>query len=331
MKNKYLLIAVLAAGVFASAGGLALTRGGVLNAAFAGNIPEPPNPKEPPREYKRIVVFSDMHVAPENEAAERAVVNDVNAWKDVDMVAVTGDLCEKFGTRAELSRAAKLLSGLKKPLFAVTGNHDYIYEDKPDRDGNKVKGSEQSRSEKLERFKAALNLPGHYYSRKLGNYLLVFLSSDHRTGKNLTEMTDKQVKWFAKTLANNKKVPTIVFFHGPLKGTLANYNSSANTAGFVAQPADRIGDILRHNSQVVLWVSGHTHTSPSNSSFNSGINKYGKATNIHNAKLESKWTNSLFLYPDRVVVTTYNHKTRAWAKEKRVFRLGQAAANTNRK
>ncbi len=69
------------------------------------------------------------------------------------------------------------------------------------------------------------------------------------------------------------------------------------------------------NSQVFLWVSGHTHTSPKEESFAAPINSYAnRVTNIHNTDMnrETIWTNSLFLYPDKVVVKTYQHKSGIW-------------------
>jgi len=264
-------------------------------------------------------------VAPKNEAAEKEVIKDVNSWKDVDLVAATGDLCEFICLKAELAKVEDLLSGLKKPLYAVTGNHDYIYNDNNDRDenGHKVQGTPQLRAVKLKRFRDTLKQPGNYYSRKLGHYLLVFLATDHLTSKRLTTMSDAQVEWFGKTLANNSNVPTIVFFHSPLKGT----SRSDLSASFVAQPEAGIKELLLKNKQVLLWVSGHTHTIPGDKDFNAKKNTYlGQVTDIQNGPLARKWTNSLFLYRDRIVVGTYDHNAHKWLpNEQRVFSLGKFA------
>ncbi|MFH0998244.1 MAG: metallophosphoesterase family protein [Pseudomonadota bacterium] len=77
----------------------------------------------------------------------------------------------------------------------------------------------------------------------------------------------------------------------------------------------RLQTIYMKNPQVFLWVSGHTHTSPKEESFASSINVTEKRiTNIHNADMnrETIWTNSLFMYPDKIIVRTYDHKTGAW-------------------
>ena len=72
------------------------------------------------------------------------------------------------------------------------------------------------------------------------------------------------------------------------------------------------------NSQVFLWVSGHTHTSPKEESFASAINVYEKRiTNIHNTDInrETIWTNSLLLYPNKISIKTYHHNKRIWLPE----------------
>jgi len=70
--------------------------------------------------------------------------------------------------------------------------------------------------------------------------------------------------------------------------------------------------------QVFMWVSGHTHTSPKEESYSSNINIYAKRiTNIHNSDMdrETIWTNSLLLYPDKVIVKTFSHRKKSWLKE----------------
>ncbi|MFH1605221.1 MAG: hypothetical protein ABIH03_15105 [Pseudomonadota bacterium] len=131
-------------------------------------------------------------------------------------------------------------------------------------------------------------------------------------------MSERQLEWLRSELQKERQSPAIVFFHAPLQGTLRNYNRNANTPNFVAQPAGTIHDILESNPQVFLWVSGHTHTSPREESFASAINVYeDRVTNIHNTDMNRKtiWTNSLFLYPDKVVVRTYNHQKAIWLPE----------------
>ncbi|HUK99935.1 MAG TPA: metallophosphoesterase, partial [Nitrospirota bacterium] len=135
---------------------------------------------------------------------------------------------------------------------------------------------------------------------------------------NLTEMSARELEWLRTELNKNNKVPTIIFFHAPLIGTLRNYNSKINTSTRIAQPSDKIHALLLSNPQVFLWVSGHTHTPPTEQSFASPINVYDThVTNIHNTDMnrETIYTNSLYLYPDKVVIRTYNHKKGIWLPE----------------
>ncbi|OGS44102.1 MAG: hypothetical protein A3J79_08065, partial [Elusimicrobia bacterium RIFOXYB2_FULL_62_6] len=294
----------------------------ILPAAGSAAIPTVAPAQEAGGSYKRVVVLTDLHVEPRVPAAQSKVIKDISSWDDVALVAVTGDVCEKYGSAAELARAKQLLSKLGRSYCAVTGNHDYIYRDKPDKDGDKVKGSETERAAKLKAFQEALPPGRLYYIRQLGRYLLVFLSVDDLDSKHLTEISEAQLNWLTGTLQKNKAAPTIIFFHSPLKGTLTS-GKNANTPGFVAQPEDKIRNILANNRQVVLWVSGHTHTSPTSPDFSSRANYYGgtAATNIHNSEVGGghNWTNSLFLYKNKIVVKTYDHKAGDWLKAQRVF------------
>jgi hypothetical protein len=78
--------------------------------------------------------------------------------------------------------------------------------------------------------------------------------------------------WLGSELKKSQDTPTIIFFHAPLKGTLRDYNRNANTPDYIAQPHERIHEMLKRNPQVFLWVSEHTHTSPEEESFASPIN-----------------------------------------------------------
>jgi predicted phosphohydrolase len=289
------------------------------------------------RGYHQVVVLSDLHIPGNNLPVKEKALQTVNSWNDVDMVAVTGDIVSRGGAPEEFAAAKNFLGTLTKPLRVVGGNHDYIYPDNyppnPATGHTLKEASPEKRKQKLETFKKTWNLKEISYSEKLGNYLLVFLTPDHLTSNNYSEMTDPTLEWFAKELERNRMVPTIVFFHAPLQGTYKNERiAKASTPdSFNAEPAGKIREILLKNRQVFLWVAGHLHLAPPNKSFASPVNLYEKQVwVIHNAdwngsssfseeamKLtphDTIWTNSLFLYPDRVVVRTYDHKQGLWIK-----------------
>lgn len=261
--------------------------------------------------YRHLVILGDPHLPGKHIDLKKQVIQTVNTWKDVDMVVAVGDLCEDRGTNEEYAAVKAFFATLKWPLFPIAGNHDYLYADSLNAKGKRHKADAETREVKLRTFRETFGLQEIFYSKKVDNYVLVFLSAD--SPDNLARISQKQLEWLRFELEANIKLPTIIFFHAPLEGTVKNDN-----VNFLAQPAGTIQDLLMSNQQVFLWVSGHTHTTPRDESFASAINLYEKRiTNIHNSDMnrETIWTNSLFLYPDKVVVRTYNHRKGVWLPE----------------
>jgi Icc protein len=266
-----------------------------------------------PEEPHHLVILGDPHLPGRDVAKKEKVVQTINSWSDVEMVIAVGDICADFGTDEEFSFAQSFFAKLHAPFFAITGNHDYFYADPQVSGGQLMAGSREVQERKLAKFRGTFGLPIHYYSKYVGDYLLVFLSADHATF--LSALSEAQLAWLRLELAANARTPTIVIFHGPLNNTLRNYRHWINTPNFVAQPVEEIDKILKDNRQVFMWVSGHTHTPPSEESYASAINLYdGSITNIHNKDMNRSliWTNSLYLYEDKVVVKTYSHEENGW-------------------
>jgi 3',5'-cyclic-AMP phosphodiesterase len=266
--------------------------------------------------YHHLVVLGDLHLPGGNLAIKEQVLQTINAWNDLEMVVAVGDLCEEDGSAAEYRMIKSFFAKLTKPLLPIVGNHDFIYSWFK-KGAKSVRGDAENREQRLHRFRDTFGLSSGYYSRMAGDYTLIFLSTD--SPGHLAEISPTQTAWFGQELERNRQRPTIVFFHAPLDGTLDSYNNSVNTPNFVAQPALTIRNLLADNPQVFMWVSGHTHTPPSRESFASAINLYdGRVMNIHCTDMQDRnvaWTNSLFLYPDRVVVKTYDHGKGAWMRK----------------
>lgn len=278
----------------------------------------------PQKEYHRIVILSDAHYPSKLSAEENAngrqtkidnklrAINDINAWSDVDLVVFLGDIVEKLGNESDYAQAKEFVDKLTKPKALVVGNHEFMYEDQLTASGKLKWASPDLRATKLERFKNTFKINNIYYYQYIDNYLLIFLSPDVTSGKYLTEISAQQLSWLEETLASNKTKPTLIFFHAPLAGTLAQYNKEVNTPNFIAQPEKQLHNLLIKNPQILLWVSGHTHTPATNPSFDETINLYeGKILDLHNPTLDGKiiWTNSIYLYPDKIFIRTFNHNT----------------------
>ncbi len=262
-----------------------------------------------------IALLGDPHLPGKELPSKEELLRTVNKWDDIDRVVVLGDICKETGTAPEYAAAKEFFSRLQKPFRIVAGNHDYIYEDDKDSAGHRVKAGPTARRLKLSRFAETFGLKEIYGSEKVGNYLLVYLSPDDLESGHLAKISEEQVAWLAALLARNRNLMTIVFFHAPLVGTLKTYNEHTNAPSFVAQPAIRLNELIRENPQLFLWVAGHLHVPATNESYSSPVNVYEKqVTVIHNADLERKrpWTNVLYLYPEKVIVRTYDHWQKSW-------------------
>lgn len=289
-----------------------------------------PEIKPEEKNYSHIVVLSDLHLPGRNIPLKEEVIDTIDSWPDVDMIVLLGDICEEFGTVEEYAYAKKFLDQLNKPLYPIVGNHDYLYEDNIP--GKHVKASYTIRKKKLQRFKETFSLQEVFYSKRIGGYLLIFLSTDDLHSDNLTEISGKQIDWLQSELSKNKDIPTIIFFHAPLKGTLMGNNKYVGDDKHIAQPNRKIRKIILENAQIFLWISGHYHIAPTNVNFNHKVNIYEQqVVNIHNCDMDGRsnlseadyggkghsniWTNSLYLYPDKVMVKTYDHKKNRWLEE----------------
>jgi Icc protein len=259
------------------------------------------------------------------------VRDTVNSWPEVDLVVALGDLCEDNGSLAEYQVAQQFFGKLKKPQKFIVGNHDYLYSDQK-QDGKRIKASPQERQAKLERFKSTFGLSEYYYSMKVGSYFLVFLSVDDLNSSFLTVISDRQLQWLEQQLQANRTMPTIIFCHGPLEGTLIGKNEVTNSMAYMMQPRVDIKRILTSNRQVFLWVAGHDHIAPTNAAFNNPVNLYqNQVYNLHNpalkgtnhrsendwgsTKCDALWANFIKLYPDHVDIRTYDFTNSRWLGE----------------
>ncbi len=297
----------------------------------------------------RIVVLSDVHYGskelrpgPRKEimARKEKAMDEVASWKDADMCVFTGDMVEMAASVEEYRLARSLTDRIKQHKAFVAGNHELVYSEKPLVDGVAQPADPIERVQHLERY--IENYGPLYHSEELGGYLLVFLSPDELTGHlpkgsakpYAVELSDAEVTWLSSTLKANQDKPTIIFCHTPLAGSIEKGSKEDLEKNFT-QPVEKLHDILARNPQVMLWVSGHTHTEPSEKTFDFEGNRIEgtSATDIYNPSWEGNeiWTNFLYLHKDRVDVRTWSHKEGKFLKQyDRSFKVPKLKAQAPR-
>jgi 3',5'-cyclic AMP phosphodiesterase CpdA len=74
----------------------------------------------------RLLHLSDLHVGSHAEGQLEAGLRDLIEHVDPELIVASGDLTHR-GRREQHERAAALLRGFGRPVFAVPGNHDIPY------------------------------------------------------------------------------------------------------------------------------------------------------------------------------------------------------------
>lgn len=277
---------------------------------------------QPQRNYSRLVIISDFHypcknLVPPKErlmrmAAKERVLQEMNDWRDLDLAVFTGDMVQRNGDAAEYRLVRLVVNGLKKRKAFIAGNHELLYT------GYHGELRPGSCTERIIHFARYTQTFGPlYYAGEQGGYLLVFLSPDTVTGGAAVELSHQQLAWLDQTLATHRQQPTIIFCHAPLEQTAVSSRPgiSLPSPRNSVQPAADIRTILARHHQVRLWVSGHTHTMPSDATFMDDANYYeGRVLNVYNSDWDEDtiYTNSLYLYEDHILVRTYDHSQGTW-------------------
>ncbi|MFZ2955847.1 MAG: metallophosphoesterase [Candidatus Ozemobacteraceae bacterium] len=286
------------------------------------------NAQEPSRDYKRIVVLGDPHLPGHMLENKQKVVETVNSWPDVDLVVIVGDLCFGTGLESEYSAVKQFVSLIKPPCVVITGNHDYVFSDQPAASGGRLLATPVERSKKLDRFLKTFETRELSSRKELGGYNLLFLSTDDIAGQVYCAVSSKTLQWFDYSLFQEPNLPTLVFYHAPLWGKNVT-DAQPFLKNFCAQPQDEFKKILAKHPNVFLWVSGHVHLGALNPIGMSPLNIFEKQiTTINNCDMDGRsilagtefkteehdtiWTNSLYLYSDKVVVKTFDHKLGNW-------------------
>lgn len=273
----------------------------------------------------RIVVISDLHYPTKTRkkdlrrqkiANKVAAMEEIGHWEDVDLCVFTGDMVQRTGDLLDVQVVRNFIDQLPQPKAFLAGNHEVMYTGLPTLPGTLRKGDAGTRVAHLMEYQ--WNFGPLYFSRDLGGYHLIFLSPDCMASRYAVELSQEQLAWLQQDLAAHRHQPTLIFCHAPLTGTLLPGDKQDIPWNY-AQPAQPLWQLLVKNPQVVLWVSGHTHNSPKGRNFINPLHWIpGTHTwNAYNSTWDGNqaWTRDLLLYPDKVVIRTYDHKKGQWMKK----------------
>lgn len=206
-----------------------------------------------------FVVLSDLHLGLNetnntykmfhyNEQILRDTVTQINAMKNVSFVLVCGDLT-KDSEPYNHERVTEILGGLKVPYFITPGNHDVSKKGLP---GNAL-GTQQLRKN--------YSMPWHDEGLSFsvdpveGLHLVSVDSASDKShfGDWGGAISEPDLKWLEKDLANNTDKTTIVITHHAI-----NLRQDVADKLYYADNADKIRELLNRYG-VHLVITGHIH------------------------------------------------------------------------
>lgn len=179
----------------------------------------------------RFAVLSDTHIGVKNADEDlRISVADINSDTSIKFVIVSGDVTD-VGSDEEVLMAKKILSGLKKPLYVLTGNHDGNWSPTGGRIFNKAFGS------------------GRFAFQQNG-YLFVGTNSGpfmhHRAPGQVPR---EDILWMDSVLnrPSNRNMPVVYTNHYPQDSSQRNW-------------FEAIDRLKKKNIQLILVGHGHLDT-----------------------------------------------------------------------
>lgn len=199
----------------------------------------------------KIAQFTDVHIGPKDDAKTatsidklKAAVQSVNCRKDIDVVVFTGDNIDKSNTK-DLKTFCGIVKHLNKPYYVLLGNHDaYKFSGIPKEDYMKV-------IKQINKNQKTLNSNFTFAVDKNIQSICLDASTPNIPSSH-GFFSDETLKWFKKTLKDNRDKEIIVFQHFPL------IQPEEQKQLRLLDPDEYIS-ILENNRNILLVASGHYH------------------------------------------------------------------------
>src|SRR5688572_12451433 len=102
----------------------------------------------------RILPLSDLHLP---KPASKLILNNRGLLESLDYVVLMGDMVGAYGTKQEYAAVREFVDGLKLPITAISGNHEWYFKEYSEESGQYLEfwdeGETPEKLQKIENFK----------------------------------------------------------------------------------------------------------------------------------------------------------------------------------
>ena len=222
-----------------------------------------PSPLPQNAERLRILPLSDLHLPKPAGAiitANRALLDSI------DYVVLLGDMVSSYATDREYEAVREFVENLNRPYTAVTGNHEWHFEEFDEDSGlygevwNSADSAEQRANiEKFQRFYGLTDL-WRSFDSPLGRFVFCSL---YGIGEAKQEtLGDEQSRWLLEQIEGAGTQPLFVFCHAPLmlenRLDMTYYDERTGCL----EPQGELKSALLQRGAPTFWMSGHVHLHP---------------------------------------------------------------------
>lgn len=200
----------------------------------------------------RIAQLTDVHIGPKDDQKTatsidklKSAVADINSRNDIDLVVFTGDNIDKSNVK-DLKTFCSIVRHLNKRYYVLLGNHDAY----------KISGIPQ------EEYMKAIRITNRKNQKTINANFTFSVNKDIEaicldgTTRNIPSshgfFGEETIKWFKKTLKENRDKEILLFQHFPL------VQPEEQRQLRLLEP-EEYESILDNNRNILLVASGHYH------------------------------------------------------------------------
>lgn len=222
-------------------------------------------PSALPQNADKLVILplSDLHLP----KAEAQVILANRAYLDgADFVVLLGDMVRCYGTDTEYLAVAEFVAGLAQPCTAISGNHEWYFEEFAEASGFYgevwAQSSLQEQRAQQAKFRAFYGVEmWRGFASPLGHF--VFLSLDAVGARKQECLSEAQLEWLRGEVERAGQKPLFVFCHAPLllRERLRMVYYEEERSGCVELEGG-VRAALETRAAPTFWMSGHVHLHP---------------------------------------------------------------------